>query len=315
MIETATFPSSDLVEIKASMHLPDGQASKAATIVIGEQADSLAVEIAKQGMPSLAINPPIERAEKDLLAATGWMRQQFGPPSTLVALQKHCSVLGLVDERMLELACAVAVNPESGSLPTRVPLLALLEHSASVSFENQLAFDGSLDRAAKLLVAWAAGFVPDQMAVSDDLIFETDGYQVTVAERRTSKYAQTVRIRSKHTLLADEPASFGGADTGPAPYDLLLASLGACTSMTLRMYAERKDLPLDRVIVKLTHAKISAAEVAETETSEGVVDVIDREVVLFGNLSEAQTARMYEIADKCPVHRTLGAAVVFRNQN
>ena len=101
----------------------------------------------------------------------------------------------------------------------------------------------------------------------------------------------------------------GGLDSGPAPYDLLLAALGACTAMTLRLYAERKALPLDRVTVRLSHSKIYAEDCANCETKEGMLDRIDRAITLSGSLDESQRARLMEIADKCPVHRTLTSEI------
>ena len=100
-----------------------------------------------------------------------------------------------------------------------------------------------------------------------------------------------------------------GFDSGPGPYDLLLAGLGACTAMTLRMYAERKKLPLENVSVELRHAKIHAADCKTCETKEGKVDRIERAIDLRGALTDAQRARFLEIADKCPVHRTLHSEV------
>src|SRR5262249_37918239 len=117
-----------------------------------------------------------------------------------------------------------------------------------------------------------------------------------------------------HQILADEPVAVGGLDTGPSPYDLLLASLGACTSMTLRLYADQKGLPLARTSVRPSHAKIYAADRAECETREGKIDRIERTITLEGDLTEAQRTRLMEIADKCPVHRTLTSEVNIRTK-
>ena len=108
-----------------------------------------------------------------------------------------------------------------------------------------------------------------------------------------------------HQMLADEPVAAGGEDSGPGPYDFLLAGLGACTSMTMRIYADRKSLPLDRVTVTLKHSKIHAEDCAECETRAGMLDQIDRVITIEGALDADQRKRLMEIADKCPVHRTL----------
>jgi len=100
-----------------------------------------------------------------------------------------------------------------------------------------------------------------------------------------------------------------GTDTGPSPYDFLLAGLGACTAMTLRLYADQKQWPLERVSVRLSHQKIHAADCADCETREGRIDRIEREISLAGALTAEQRARLLEIADKCPVHRTLHSEV------
>lgn len=126
-------------------------------------------------------------------------------------------------------------------------------------------------------------------------------------------FAQQIAVGS-HRLKADEPTSVGGTDTGPNPYDLLLASLGTCTSMTVAMYARRKDWPLESVTVRLRHSKIHAADCEECETRDGLVDRIERDIEFEGALTEEQSSRLLEIAGKCPVHRTLTSEINIRTQ-
>jgi putative redox protein len=121
-------------------------------------------------------------------------------------------------------------------------------------------------------------------------------------------FAQEIQA-GRHRLHADEPLSAGGADTGPSPYDLLLAALGACTSMTVAMYARRKAWPLEDVTVHLRHSKIHATDCAECETKAGMLDRIERDIHFAGSLTEEQRSRLLEIANKCPVHRTLTSEI------
>jgi putative redox protein len=132
-----------------------------------------------------------------------------------------------------------------------------------------------------------------------------------VRETGRGRFQQDV-MAGRHRFLADEPLAAGGLDSGPSPYDLVLAGLGACTAMTLRLYAERKALPLDAVTVALDHGKIHAADCADCETKEGMIDRIERAVTLRGKLDADQRRRLMEIADKCPVHRTLTSEVDIR---
>jgi putative redox protein len=125
---------------------------------------------------------------------------------------------------------------------------------------------------------------------------------------------QTEIVAGDHRLLADEPIAVGGSDTGPTPYDYLLAALGACTSMTLRMYADRKELPLDAVVVRLKHQKIHAEDCQQCETKSGRIDSIDREIELEGPLDREQRQKLLEIADRCPVHRTLHSEIIVKSK-
>ena len=119
-------------------------------------------------------------------------------------------------------------------------------------------------------------------------------------------------VVGKHSLVADEPVSAGGGDAGPNPYDYLLTALGVCTSMTVGLYARRKQFPLENITVSLRHSRIYANDCEECETKEGMLDRIDVEVELTGSLSAEQRAKLMEIAEKCPVHRTLTSEINIR---
>ncbi len=166
------------------------------------------------------------------------------------------------------------------------------------------------DYVAGVLAAWADNSLDPPPEPAAAAPAAADDAQVVVEETLTGRFQQSVRI-GRHHLTADEPVAVGGDDAGPGPYDLLLAGLGACTAMTVRMYAQHKGWPLERVRVALTHEKIHAKDCAECETREGRIDRIQRTVTLDGEaLTAEQRARLVEIADKCPVHRTLHAEVV-----
>jgi putative redox protein len=167
--------------------------------------------------------------------------------------------------------------------------------------------------AATVLAAWASRYAP---GVSEEL---RDAPEAAVARGEVvvrggrSGFLQEV-LAGPHRLRADEPRESGGSDLGPNPYDLLLAALGCCTSMTLRMYADRKGLPLEQVEVRLRHSRIHAEDCAECETKEARVDLIEREIALAGALSGEARQRLLEIADRCPVHRTLSGEIAIRSR-
>ena len=121
-------------------------------------------------------------------------------------------------------------------------------------------------------------------------------------------FAQKIQVGSHH-LIADEPLSFGGTDSGASPYDLILAALGSCTSMTIGLYARKRGWPLEEITVSLRHSKIHARDCDDCETKEGRVDRIWRDIHLSGSLNDEQRAKLMEIADKCPVHQTLTSEI------
>ncbi|HJO69967.1 MAG TPA: bifunctional alpha/beta hydrolase/OsmC family protein [Rhodospirillales bacterium] len=162
---------------------------------------------------------------------------------------------------------------------------------------------------AQVTAAWAERYLGPAPASEAFAPPRAGSDEVVVAESGAGGLTQSISFGGRHAFVADEPASLGGADAGPSPYELLSAALGACTTMTLRMYAGRKKMALDRATVRLRHEKIHAADCAECETREGRIDRIEREIELTGALSADERARLIEIADKCPVHRTLHSEV------
>src|SRR5881227_3628317 len=129
-----------------------------------------------------------------------------------------------------------------------------------------------------------------------------------IVHGKAAGFAQEVKIDS-HELYVDEPASYGGTDTGPSPYDLLLAALGSCTSMTIGLFARKRRWPLEQITVSLHHSKIHAKDCDDCETKEGRIDRIEMEIHLEGALADEQRAKLMEIAGKCPVHQTLTSEI------
>lgn len=159
---------------------------------------------------------------------------------------------------------------------------------------------------ASVVNAWVQRYLEP---AAEKTFVDQEPRTVLVSESNQGVFAQDITV-GPHHLRGDEPVSYGGDDTGPSPYDLLLASLGACTAMTLRMYARHKKLPLRHVEVELSHRKIHASDCSACETKTGRIDRIDRRIRISGQLDDAQRKRLLEIADKCPVHQTLHSEVM-----
>jgi putative redox protein len=168
---------------------------------------------------------------------------------------------------------------------------------------------------ADVIAAWAARYICSAAtaATAPSAVAAQPG-TVVVVETGQGKFANAVSIGGRHSLLADEPADYGGTDTGPTPYDLVLAGLGACKTMTMRMYAERKGFALDRARVTLKHDKIHAEDCAACETEAGRIDRIEAEIEVIGDMDAETRRKIAEIAEKCPVHRTLRSEVVIESR-
>tara|TARA_R110002073_G_scaffold240524_1_gene402299 strand:+ start:1680 stop:2909 length:1230 start_codon:yes stop_codon:yes gene_type:complete len=164
--------------------------------------------------------------------------------------------------------------------------------------------------AAGVIAAWARRYVCLEDAPASRIAPQAEPGMVVVEETGQGKFQNAVSVGGRHVLMADEPKDAGGTDTGPGPYDFLLTALGACTAMTVRIYADLKGLPLDKVRVTLKHDKIHAEDCSECETKDGKLDRIVRDLHFEGDLSDEQKAKLLEIADKCPVHKTLHSEII-----
>ena len=218
------------------------------------------------------------------------------PAKTIGALKKALLILHSPHDRIVDIDSAARIfvaakHPKSFvSLDDADHLLSRAEDAAYT---------------AEVLAAWASRYLEKGM----EQVAGTERVPgVRVVEAGHGKFAQDI-FAGRHRVRADEPESAGGTDSGPSPYDLLVAALGACTAMTIRVYAEQKNLPLERVAVDLAHDKVHAADCAECETREGRVDRIERVITLEGDLDQAQRGKLLEIANKCPVHRSLQSEV------
>ena len=176
------------------------------------------------------------------------------------------------------------------------------------SADHLLSRKGDATYVADIIAAWAGRYLDKPTSVAKA---ESETGVVTVRETRGGKFQQEI-MSGPHRFLADEPVKLGGLDSGPGPYDLVLAGLGACTAMTMRLYAERKQLPLDRVTVRLSHDRIHAEDCENCETKTGMIDRIERVISMEGALNPDDRKRLMEIADKCPVHRTLTSEIDIR---
>lgn len=173
--------------------------------------------------------------------------------------------------------------------------------------DHLLTDPGEATYAAGVIAAWADRYLPPTPAEADQV--PTEPSTAIVSDAGGGKFTQRVQV-GRHIVIADEPANAGGDDLGPTPYGLLLAALGACTSMSMRMYAERKNWPLRSTTVTLSHSRIHAKDCEDCDTEKGMLDHINREIEIDGDLDVDQRGRLLEIADKCPVHRTLHSEVV-----
>jgi putative redox protein len=175
------------------------------------------------------------------------------------------------------------------------------------SADHLLSQEADSRYAGHVLASWASRYLPSVKA--PDALHAAEGE--VVARTQLDGFRTEVRL-GHHRIVADEPRSVGGTDQGPTPYDLLSAALATCTSMTLRMYANHKKLDLVSATVSVEHDRIHAADCEDCESGSGKIDEFRRTVSLAGDLTDAERSRMLEIADRCPVHRTLDGEIKVR---
>jgi len=168
---------------------------------------------------------------------------------------------------------------------------------------------------AEVISAWASRYMSLRESPSKASSTQAEPGTVLVEETGEGKFGNRVSVGGKHTIIADEPASVGGLDKGPTPYDLLLASLGACKAMTMRMYANHKGFPLERARVRLKHDRIHAKDCETCETEEGHIDRIQVEIDVEGDMDDATRQRIIQIAERCPVHKTLQSEVLIETKH
>jgi putative redox protein len=252
----------------------------------------------------------------EVLAAVDFLRRTRGAPLLLAGhglggAAVLAAAVGTAEARAVAVvACPAGEIPEAAVAALDRPLLLLHSPAAGDKEDAERLYAaarqpkslvslraGDARFAGEMLAVWAgghveaapeAGVIPGQVEVRGD----------------THGFAQEA-VAGRHWLTVDEPVSFGGGDAGPNPYELLLAGLGACTSMTLRIYAAREKLPLVGVKVRLRHSRIHAVDCAACQTQEGRITRIEREIELEGPLDATQRQLLLAIADRCPVHRTL----------
>ncbi len=254
---------------------------------------------------------------EDLVAAADYLRRGWGGPHLLIGHSLGGAAVLAAAERIPEVTAVVTIGAPSD--PAHIAhLLAdtAPQIQARGEADHLLTDPADAAYAAEVIAAWAARYLPKDPAimaqpalngpVAGDSI--PDG-TVDVAWAAGGRYRQSVRT-STHDWVVDEPISVGGNDSGPNPYDQLLAALGTCTSITLRMYADRKGWPLQHVSVRLRHDRIHAKDCGDCTTSSGILTRIRRDIRLDGPLTAEQRQSLMSIADKCPVHQVLRTETV-----
>ena len=311
--------------LRAAAHL--GDTLGAPSLLVGHSLGGTAAVLAAGELPSVqavaTIAAPTDAAHvRGLLEraargadAEGRMEVELGgrrfalAPGFLEAMSEQ-RVLDAA--RALRAALLVLHSPEDELLPLddAARLYTAAPHPKSFvalgGADHLLSRAVDAEYAAAMIGTWCTRYLPPAPTPPGEA--PTDPTRVT-ASTGPQGFRTEIGVRG-HTLLADEPEALGGEDTGPTPYDLVVGALGACTSMTLQMYARRKEWPLQEAIVHLRHSRVYATDQAECADRPARLDRVERELELVGDLSDEQRTRLLEIASRCPVHRTLEAGIV-----
>ncbi|ADB31513.1 OsmC family protein [Kribbella flavida DSM 17836] len=317
--------------LEALLALPSGEV-RAYAVLAHRSAAAAAVIAETLAGSGLAVLLFESTDVEDVVRAADHLRANFEAPSVLIGHSAGGVAVLAASRRIAETRAVVTVNAPSGEIPpAHTALLVMhaptdqvvgIQHAGHLFVaarhpKSFIALDGAdhllsdpadAAYAAAVLAAWVARHLPAAGTPAPSAA--ELAHRVVVTESADAPYGQRITA-GRHQLTADEPVPLG-KDTGPTPYDLLLAALGACTSMTLRMYAERKQLPLRQVSVQLRHARIHATDCENCETAVGLLDRIDVRIQLDGDLTDEQRDRLLAIAGKCPVHRTLHSEVQIR---
>ncbi|MEM7701294.1 MAG: bifunctional alpha/beta hydrolase/OsmC family protein [Pseudomonadota bacterium] len=253
--------------------------------VLGQLGDDLAA-VQKNGQAEVHIGG------RPFVVDKGFVEQVYDQPQAerLKTLNKALLVMHAPHDDIVALENASAIF-QAARHPKNFISLDRADHL--------LTNDRQAENVAAMIAAWATSYLPEFDEAEEPL-----PAGLVSVETAGGKFRQLVKCGS-HRILADEPSTIGGGDLGPTPYDLLLASLGTCTSMTIKMYADRKGIPLEQVHIELEHSREHHDDCATCNNAQNRIDVIDRTITLKGNLSEEDQRKLMEIADKCPVHRTL----------
>jgi uncharacterized OsmC-like protein len=321
------------VKLDATLELPDGTTRAYALLLhkLGDAGRRISAHLAARGIAVLTLGGTDDAA---FAAGLEYLRRHHAGPAVLrghgAGSAAVLNVAASVDEARAicligaELSADAPVdhisNLRKALLVFHSPIddVAGIENASRIFVaarhpKSFVSLDGAnhglttptdADYVGEVTAAWATRYIGTLDGIAPLVARGVEG-AVVVEETGQGRFSNAVNVNGNHMLLADEPSSHGGDDTGPNPYDLLVAGLGACKSMTLRMYAERKGIPLERARVTLRHRKIHAEDCAECETETEMVDDIAVEIELFGDLDTETRQRLFEIADRCPVHRTL----------